>query len=384
MSKKKSESLTPQQTLERFVIRARRVKAHSLVRSGEVKKYAKPSGTITMSATGEISIKDHVITDEEALESLTARLRPFIVKSEPIHLPEVFEAINSCVTDDALTEDMRKALESAKSWFNHRYEEKDSRAYAIQMLDKGGNSLTDYLSDALLADSWVYTDVVHADPQGDKAEGLKAGYLSRYEAGSSFFCEFALVIVGLLNILKDLDNKGVLQLDRRVWEEPVTYEEAEKHRADSVAEGSLYVFPIGTVPPSGAKPEDIPGAVKATAVVMGILSDPEGRAALVTFDADKNQTARLPVYRKIAGDTLVLLINDALELTVPATAFAEGKSVPLSFSMKPLGKDGEQTLATAMLMTRPNSGELYFNYNDHTIRLHIELTMQSGEEDEIV
>ena len=50
MSKKKArEIIAPQEVIERFVIRARRVKAHSLVQDGSVEKYAKTQMTVSFS-----------------------------------------------------------------------------------------------------------------------------------------------------------------------------------------------------------------------------------------------------------------------------------------------------------------------------------------------
>lgn len=79
----KMSGLSSEETLERFVIRARRVENNSLVKSGDVGRYAIPKMTYNVTESGDASIHHHVCTDEEAVESLASRLRPFIVKSEP-------------------------------------------------------------------------------------------------------------------------------------------------------------------------------------------------------------------------------------------------------------------------------------------------------------
>lgn len=85
MAKKKSKAngLSTQGIIERFVIRARRVEAHSLVKSGDIERYADPKMTVSVSEAGDVNIQHHACVDEEAVESLAGRLRPFIVKSEP-------------------------------------------------------------------------------------------------------------------------------------------------------------------------------------------------------------------------------------------------------------------------------------------------------------
>ena len=230
MAKKRREAcgLSTQEIIERFVIRARRVEAHSLVKSGDVERYADPKITVSVSETGDINIQHHACADEEAVESLAGRLRPFIVTSESIYLANVLKAIRSLVPAESFSEDEATAFDFVGNWFRHRYKDKDNKRYDVQLIDEEGAPRTDLLSDALLADSWIYTDTVHADPMGDKAEAQKLGYSERYRTGASFFCEFALIIVSLLNIVCALAKRGLLQVPESVWSEQITYVDAEK------------------------------------------------------------------------------------------------------------------------------------------------------------
>ena len=302
MSKKRKErdAVTPQEVLERFVIRARRVKAHSLVQDGSVEKYAKTQMTVSFSmTTGATTIKDVVVPDEEVFESLATRLRPFIVKSEPIYLPNVFRAIRSLVPVDALgekDEDLEKALVSAEQRFEHRFREQDVETYAVQLLDREGNPESGYVSDAVMAGSWLYTDTVHTDPHGEKAEGKKFGYRARYAAASPFFCELAILVVSMLIIVKALVEKGDLTISDAVWSEPVTYAEAEETEGERVVEGSMRVFPVGTILPDGVRLEDIPGGVEATPMVLDLLADPEGHAVLTVYEESGEPISTYPAY----------------------------------------------------------------------------------------
>lgn len=385
MSKKPKNpkpSIAPQEALERFVIRARRVQAHSLVQDGTVEKYAQPRVTVTMApSTGRTTLKEHVIEDEEALESLATRLRPFIVGSDPIYLSKVFKAIRASVSAEAISEDekLERCLVSAEHWFEHRYEKKDSKAYAVQLLDKDENPQTGYLSDALLAESWVYTDTVHADPRGEKAEGEKLGYLQRYTAASSYFSEFARIIVSLLNIVKALAERGHLSLADTVWNEPVTYTAAEKEADEKLVDGSMYIFPAGTEPSSGVKISDIPNGVKATPMVMDLISDPEGKATLQVLDGDDNRVATYAAYRGLADDSFYFLIADVLELTVPRAVLTGQANVPFEFSLVSGMED--KALALLNLMAAPHTAELYFQYDKHRQRLKIRLEKNTGEKD---
>lgn len=220
------------------------MEAHSLVKSRDIECYADPKMTFSVSEAGNTSIQHHVCTDEEAVESLVGRLRPFIVQSESIYLSKVLDAIAAQVPIATFTESEAKTFETTKSWFVHRYENKDSECYGIQLVGKEGGSLTDLFSDALLAESWVYTDTVHADPRGDKAEVQNLGYAERYRAGSSFFCEFACVVISLLNVVRALSKRGLLQVPDSIWNEAVTYAEAEK-RPGAGCRGLCVCFPNG-------------------------------------------------------------------------------------------------------------------------------------------
>lgn len=247
----KMDGLTNEEILGRFLVRARRVEDHTLVKSGEIKHYRIPTMVLSATETGEMSVQYHVCPDEESLESLAARLRPFIVKSEPIYMQKVFDAICTQVSDDSLLENEVKALRVARDWFSHRYKEKGSKCYEIQLIGEDGQPLTRPLSDALLAEAWIYTDVVHADPKGEKAETCKLSYLDRYRAASPYFCEFASVIVKLLNLVRSLSERNLLQLPDAAWSEAVSYAEAEKNNRDQIVSTSVRVLPVGTKIPRG-------------------------------------------------------------------------------------------------------------------------------------
>lgn len=79
------DDLEARDILRRFVIRARRVEAHSLVQNNSVEKYVKPSMTISYKEGQPTRIK-YIMPDQEIFESLAARTRPCILESEPVYL----------------------------------------------------------------------------------------------------------------------------------------------------------------------------------------------------------------------------------------------------------------------------------------------------------
>ena len=80
--------------LEKFILRARRVESHSLVRSGKACYFA--SEPMELHNIGSTSCRVlFKYPDEERLESLAARVRPFILKSESLFFPTIIKALNA-------------------------------------------------------------------------------------------------------------------------------------------------------------------------------------------------------------------------------------------------------------------------------------------------
>jgi hypothetical protein len=84
-------AIEPAERVERFVLRARRVMAHSLVRDHSKVLNELASGTIQVhvqvnKATGEATHRFTMeLPPEEAFESFAARLRPFTMRKEPVY-----------------------------------------------------------------------------------------------------------------------------------------------------------------------------------------------------------------------------------------------------------------------------------------------------------
>lgn len=350
------------------------MEAHSLVKSGEVERYADPEMMLSISRTGDVKIQYHVCADEEAIESLAGRLRPFIVKSEPIYLSKVFNAIDLSVSIESFSEDEARAFDSAKTWFRHRCEDKDSKRYGVQLIDKEDAPQTDLLSDVLLAESWIYTDTVHADPKGDKAEGQKLSYFDRYKAGSSFFCEFARIVMSLLNIIRSLEKRGLLQISGAIWNKPVIYTDAEKADEEKVIAGSAYVFPVGTEIPSGAAPEDLPGAVRVTPTVLRRLQYPEGAAFVMVFDTKGNQMECYLAFYEVKDDSLVFSINEVGELTIAKGILLEGEGPEGSITFAFAESEVSEAARFLASVVPPNWLGLQFVYEGQSRMMTMQLS----------
>src|ERR1700694_1325331 len=111
--------LDPRDRVERFVLRARRAMAHSLVREHAQLLNDLGSGTFKVNVlvdtkTGEAEHSMRIeLPSEEAFESFAARLRPFTMLKETVCWEMVLDALESLLSDETLAEvvdidDLRK------------------------------------------------------------------------------------------------------------------------------------------------------------------------------------------------------------------------------------------------------------------------------------
>lgn len=78
--------MSDNEILERFVVRARRVGAHSIVQDwDELMRHAQGGFGGTLDVTGRMTITRRLPADEEVFESLASRVRPLTVESEPVY-----------------------------------------------------------------------------------------------------------------------------------------------------------------------------------------------------------------------------------------------------------------------------------------------------------
>lgn len=367
---KNAKNISSQEIIERFIRRARRVEAHSLVKSGDIERYSEPSLIFQQSEEGANTLTWQTCENEEAVESLAGRLRALLLPSESIYLAEVFKAIKSLVPGDSFPGDQLEEFNSMVDWFKHRCEEKDNVRYGVQRLDEDGSEKTVVLSDVLIAESWIYMDTVHVDLKGDKAEGRKLDYFERYKAGVSFFCEFAGVVVRVLNLVRKLAKADLLTLPENIWDELVTC-------ADMINKVSLvdevYMLPEGTDVLSGISSEDLQHGIKFTTGKYDRFSATENISYITMLDINENVVAKYMAYREIKEDSFVFSINEIGKLTLKKILSEQVESVDSVISVNvddPNSSAGKKFLDYAYLA---NCVRLEFKYKgcDQTIDMKL-------------
>lgn len=105
-----------QTVLELFVIRVRRVVEHSMIKSGDAKRFAAYSYSMTMQMVEHALPRRNFPQNEEIVESLAVRLRPCMLRSESIYWEKVFKAIE-LIANGLLDESTSAKLNELKQWF---------------------------------------------------------------------------------------------------------------------------------------------------------------------------------------------------------------------------------------------------------------------------
>jgi hypothetical protein len=221
------------QRLEAFVLRARRVAEHSLVKD---RNYLESLAAVVLREPSTASPPDwgNVIEDpsEEALESLLARVRPILLVDETVHHAKLTSALSRLMrsTSDPAVKASIGALKRA-------WKEVDVSkaggifAYAIVAQNADADSTTQ--SDDVLARSWFYGDVVHA--QDDLREGTQAhGIDARYFAAVPHVARVALLTLQSLELIELLRDRAGLSLDPSTFEEPVVAKQGKRFHFDAV------------------------------------------------------------------------------------------------------------------------------------------------------
>ena len=284
----KTEEKSAQAVIEKFILRARRVELHSLVKSGEVSRLATSVFNVTISTNDSTTLQYPVCKNEEALESLASRLRPFILETESIYLKKVFDAILRLIPFERFTENESDIFNAIRMWFENRCKNKNSGRYGIQVISTENEPITDMLWDNLIGESYLYIDAIHSDPRGKKQEALKLNFNSRYKAASSFFSELACMIVNLLNLVRRFIDQGELNIPADILNTEVAFD-GEHDYVEEVIFGSMYALPHELDNYSNICCEDMPGAQKMTVVSMLGIFNPEQAVDVIILDSEDIQ-----------------------------------------------------------------------------------------------
>lgn len=276
------------ETLRRFVLRARRVQAHSMVQDWDgLLRHAAGSFDGHLDLTGRMTITRRLPHDEEIFESLASRVRPITVKSEPVYYVKVFDAIERAIGDADIDEPLRRRIQDLRrAWEASEIQGTQVQAYAMQSARLDGTEATNMVSDTQLAAAWLYADLVHADAQGPKQEALAFSLRERYAAAVRVFSHMAALAVATVQLVEALRDCGVLAIDNSAWEDDVAVGTSEL-----VDEARAYVAPLGSQMPDIRDSLELAEGWSAFSVTELLRQNPSNHVTVILREEDGSTIA---------------------------------------------------------------------------------------------
>ncbi|MCW2591766.1 MAG: hypothetical protein JWQ86_4193 [Mycobacterium sp.] len=213
---------TPLAVVEGFLLRARRVLAHSLIREQAVLMQKLHDGTVNVTVTvnkrtGEESHRIKIeYPPEEALESLASRVRPLILSGESIYYEKALNALEELVGSERLNEEIDLPWWHGywKSVIDANF---DTQAYFV--VTQSGS-----VTDRKLMYAWLYGDVLHAKaPRSAVIRDLDIN--ERYHAAAPGIARICDRVIYTHLMLTELLEKGLLVVSPEILTEPVVVSE---------------------------------------------------------------------------------------------------------------------------------------------------------------
>jgi hypothetical protein len=146
--------------LEAFVLRARRIAAHSLAQ--DVDQLRRLAGAeFQFGFDGVSHFVEWNLPPEEVMESAAARVRPLLLQGDDCCYTNALAALGYFLRDDPERVRVREAL---RAWQARVSEPRVStvEGYIVQIKDESTGE-EGSLGDRQLAPAWIYGDVIHHD-----------------------------------------------------------------------------------------------------------------------------------------------------------------------------------------------------------------------------
>jgi hypothetical protein len=230
--------------VERFVLRARRILAHSLC-TNEFEIQCVADGAWYAARKDGVESISRRLPNEETLESLAARVRPLMLMDDGVHYNTVLNALSNLLMRNGRPHDAVWCRWLKKDWKS--VDLKGGNAgYYLSVTTEGSEDPPTEITDVGLADSWFYGDLVHADQVQIEA-GKSFGIEHRFAAAAVRTAQIAILARELLTYIRVLVEEGHVKVSDHVLDAiPVKVEPKE------VEMTGLYSAPFGTEMPGPA------------------------------------------------------------------------------------------------------------------------------------
>jgi hypothetical protein len=157
------------------------------------------------------------LPDEEALDSLAARCRPFILQRDTVYYGKALNALKYFVHDD--NETFANHIKDLRAdWQKLDLSSKDPLGY-LSWIGKINGPLGEGVSARSLAYAWLYGDLVHADNIPDQVGQHGINY--RYQAGVLLITNIAVMAVSTLNLVRAAHDADLVPIPDEAFTESV-------------------------------------------------------------------------------------------------------------------------------------------------------------------
>jgi hypothetical protein len=230
--------------LEAFVVRARRVEAHSFAKNwDDLVTVASAPYLVTILPNGEAQLRQE-FPPEEVIESAAARIRPLLLEGDACSYLKALAAVGYFCKD--LPNDTAW-IKAARAEWCARTVPKSGQENGYQvMLGNASTGSTAELDDHRLAIAWIYGDVVHHDTDLLK-ETDPFGLSERFRAAAPLVAWIMVKAIELLNYIRALQAAGVLEIPSEVFDRDVVLTSTSWEQV-----GRAYTAPVGTTMPADA------------------------------------------------------------------------------------------------------------------------------------
>ncbi|WP_431841709.1 hypothetical protein [Calidifontibacter indicus] len=202
--------------IEAAVRRARRVETHSLVTDRDrLAAWAKQPMTVTRRDPGGVVRLSRTFPPVEPLESLAARVRPFLLSDDSIYYRHVLKSVGYFAHPDT---EVRAELSKIKALSARLDRSNDDPLGAISQAGNDDGGFDDARTTKELGYVWLYSDLVHADDNERAAvEGFDIDH--RYHAGCDLVIQAAVGVLALIYVIRMAYERGLLPIKPAVFAE---------------------------------------------------------------------------------------------------------------------------------------------------------------------
>lgn len=245
----KEDPLVPaQRHLDAFVVRARRVAAHSLAQDREeLKRLAYDPAEIGVDPVTGVGVAlRRSYPPEEVVESAAARVRPIILEREDCYYRKALSALGLMLNDrdPRYGRNIKAIREQWDSRVRPDSVDTDSAPTVHVANNATGESGT--ANSVELGLAWIYGDVVHHD-RDRRDESHIFGLRERFSAAVPLIAATMLQTITLLDDIRALHEAQQIDVAESALTEPVVLESTTfTQRAE------IYLAPVGTSVPTDA------------------------------------------------------------------------------------------------------------------------------------